>query len=82
MEALDLNPTDQHARSRLDVVRAMAPKKRKGFILGESYRRSMSTDNGTEPGALAPTFRLPNANASVGGSEIDLDSVLKDTAAL
>ena len=38
----------------------------------------MSTDNGTEPGALAPTFRLPNANASVGGSEIDLDGVLKD----
>ena len=37
----------------------------------------MSLNHGTEPGALAPTFRLPNANASVGDSEIDLESVLK-----
>ena len=37
----------------------------------------MSTDHGTEPGALAPIFRLPNANASVGESEIDLESMLK-----
>ena len=37
----------------------------------------MSPNHGTEPGALAPTFRLPNANASVGESEIDLESVLE-----
>ena len=37
----------------------------------------MSTTHGTEPGTLAPIFRLPNANASVGESEINLESVLK-----